>query len=1005
MAELKLDPRWQTEAYDQVKSDFEEGNLSCVVAPTGSGKSIMGIKLFEDNPNEQILYVSPSIVVNTQIRKSVERIYGKPFEEVFPNVTFHTYSSLSRMEETNFNDLNPGIAVYDEIHRAGAETWQFRAKEMLEKNENLKALGVTATPIRTDGRNMADELFGGVSYELKLTEAIAKEILPVPIFVSSRYISKDEVTDLQEKINKIPDETERMSFQKRYDEWYEKNRNNLGKAQGIGEILTKYEDEIGGKALVFCKNIDHMDEMVSLCEGEEGWFSNFEKDVDTIKISHLNGKEDNLDALQFLRKKPDEGQMKIAFACEMLNEGYHDSGLTTAIMARPTRSEIIFRQQLGRVLNRDGEKQPIVFDLANNLKYFKDFRYEVGKEVRKQEEKGKRTNRPNKNYKNILDKFKIMSEELEFVKEFEEIEANIKEQFGRAESMSLEQKIEELERYHEEIGEKITASTEYNGYNIGMWIQNLKQDIFTRGKEIEPDLKERFEKIGALDRERRVRTDNQQKLDYFKQFMEENPGEVLNDYSKLKDGTSIGQYVTAVIADINRGNVDESFVEEFKKVGVFSSKKEGIGMQRTKDVTKAILKYGSIGEMERLLKEGKITFYDIPDKFKDSMDFTMYYIPVDSEEQFTPKTKAYARLTAAIFGRKFGSNTEFEFFKMGSIDENLDTLTDREQGVLRLRFGMDDGESNDLETVGKVYNIMRERVRQIEAKALRKLRHPLRARKAEPKTREQLVEKYNMLYRFEDKSGENTRIYPSNFKNKSLEELDLSVRAYNTLTRHGVFDLKSLISLRNLEGVKLLGRKSLDEIVEVLEGEGISRGELGKSAELPSQIDENTEKIVEILGYTKEDAKEGARLLWEEIEACQWAHKRFVETETNVLRIESMKEDKQEIEQAEIEVEESVLDEKVEERQESPGEIEVEEKTGEVKEVPVTERKAQEKKISSRRVEKEKLEQEMSEIDAELAALKELEKKLMKKYAQKEYEYDLKGFSNEEQEEQEGEGR
>lgn len=61
--------------------------------------------------------------------------------------------------------------------------------------------------------------------------------------------------------------------------------------------------------------------------------------------------------------------------------------------------------------------------------------------------------------------------------------------------------------------------------------------------------------------------------------------------------------------------------------------------------------------------------------------------------------------------------------------EVLNTLTEREQKVLRLRFGLDDGRARTLEEVGKEFNVTRERIRQIEAKALRKLRHPSRSRK------------------------------------------------------------------------------------------------------------------------------------------------------------------------------------------------------------------------------------------------------------------------------------
>ncbi|MBQ9008807.1 MAG: sigma-70 family RNA polymerase sigma factor, partial [Clostridia bacterium] len=61
--------------------------------------------------------------------------------------------------------------------------------------------------------------------------------------------------------------------------------------------------------------------------------------------------------------------------------------------------------------------------------------------------------------------------------------------------------------------------------------------------------------------------------------------------------------------------------------------------------------------------------------------------------------------------------------------EVLDTLTPREKKVLTLRFGLEDGRQRTLEEVGQEFNVTRERIRQIEAKALRKLRHPTRSRK------------------------------------------------------------------------------------------------------------------------------------------------------------------------------------------------------------------------------------------------------------------------------------
>ena len=63
------------------------------------------------------------------------------------------------------------------------------------------------------------------------------------------------------------------------------------------------------------------------------------------------------------------------------------------------------------------------------------------------------------------------------------------------------------------------------------------------------------------------------------------------------------------------------------------------------------------------------------------------------------------------------------------LNQVLGTLTEREEKVLRLRFGLEDGRSRTLEEVGQMFNVTRERIRQIEAKALRKLRHPNRSNK------------------------------------------------------------------------------------------------------------------------------------------------------------------------------------------------------------------------------------------------------------------------------------
>ncbi|PIR17794.1 MAG: hypothetical protein COV48_08285 [Elusimicrobia bacterium CG11_big_fil_rev_8_21_14_0_20_64_6] len=74
------------------------------------------------------------------------------------------------------------------------------------------------------------------------------------------------------------------------------------------------------------------------------------------------------------------------------------------------------------------------------------------------------------------------------------------------------------------------------------------------------------------------------------------------------------------------------------------------------------------------------------------------------------------------------SNTASSFLRKTEIEKVLSSLTDREAKIIKLRFGIDSGYPRTLEEVGRIFRVTRERVRQIEAKAIRKLRHPSRSK-------------------------------------------------------------------------------------------------------------------------------------------------------------------------------------------------------------------------------------------------------------------------------------
>ena len=126
---------------------------------------------------------------------------------------------------------------------------------------------------------------------------------------------------------------------------------------------------------------------------------------------------------------------------------------------------------------------------------------------------------------------------------------------------------------------------------------------------------------------------------------------------------------------------------------------------------------------EEIAKEMNMSVDKVREIMKISQEPVSLETPIGEEEDshlgdFIPDDDAPAPAEAAAF----------TLLKEQLIDV-LDTLTPREEKVLRLRFGLDDGRARTLEEVGKEFNVTRERIRQIEAKALRKLRHPSRSKK------------------------------------------------------------------------------------------------------------------------------------------------------------------------------------------------------------------------------------------------------------------------------------
>ncbi|KGF15084.1 RNA polymerase sigma factor RpoD [Peptostreptococcus sp. MV1] len=126
---------------------------------------------------------------------------------------------------------------------------------------------------------------------------------------------------------------------------------------------------------------------------------------------------------------------------------------------------------------------------------------------------------------------------------------------------------------------------------------------------------------------------------------------------------------------------------------------------------------------EEIAKEMNMTEEKVREIMKIAQDPVSLETPIGEEEDshlgdFIPDEDAPAPAEAAAYS-----------LLKEQIEDVLNTLNDREQKVLKLRFGLEDGRARTLEEVGKEFDVTRERIRQIEAKALRKLRHPSRSKK------------------------------------------------------------------------------------------------------------------------------------------------------------------------------------------------------------------------------------------------------------------------------------
>ena len=432
---------YQQRAYDNINKIFEDKKFAQVILPTGAGKSFVALAQMQQyaltHPNEKMLYLAPQDEILNQIKSYIVKyVHGKKgtvgktedeiIAEIFPNITFETYSGLLAKRGQEVVKDQYGMIVLDELHRTGAKEWEGKIDKLLEnQTDDVKVLGITATPTRdVDGRDMENETAKKLGYtdeEIKqrkhlasnmtLENAIRMGYVVNPKLVYCKYdlISSGKMDELRARIDSIEDETKRAEELQKYNELRQKlnreidaeigeearkkleedARKNLDSGIGKEEILRQNVKK-SGKYIVFIPVSDQGD-----IEDENGNRIGTKTGEDKIKAyqDYLNkmfegtdivpqlhsllgsySKDKNKEELEAF-ESDDSEKTKFMVVMNKANEGLHIDGVDGIIWFRALdeNSRILYLQQLGRAiyaLDEDNplpdNKRPVVIDLANN---------------------------------------------------------------------------------------------------------------------------------------------------------------------------------------------------------------------------------------------------------------------------------------------------------------------------------------------------------------------------------------------------------------------------------------------------------------------------------------------------------------------------------------------------------------------------------------------------------------------------------------------------------------
>lgn len=339
-----------------------------LVRPTGFGKTVIMCRIA--HRYERVLYVYPSEVVK---RAAISHLKDK-------EVTFWSYRLLGEFHnniQLLFEQVlgKYDLIIFDEIHHMGANNVKEVVSKLLSILDTNKThiIGGTATPKRMDGYDVIDSFFDScVTSAYGLNDMIEDGLIPEPYYVCALQGYEVILEELKKTLNKLNMSSMLSEIKKKELEVdIRKRESQVSYTMNAPIIIKKAVDEVYSgvtpqymRFSVFFSTKEILDRK---SKEVEQWFKTIygEYDIHTLTIYSKAIEKKNVTKLVEMKQVPN--RIDLVFSINMLNEGYHIEDNTGCILLRPTKSQTVYKQQVGRSMQAGMEQRPIIIDLVENL--------------------------------------------------------------------------------------------------------------------------------------------------------------------------------------------------------------------------------------------------------------------------------------------------------------------------------------------------------------------------------------------------------------------------------------------------------------------------------------------------------------------------------------------------------------------------------------------------------------------------------------------------------------